>query len=361
MDCKTANNLYSAWLDRELSSGKAALLQRHLDECRTCARETKELESLVAAWRESRATVTAPEGFAFRVMDRLQAEPQPSHRPAFMRKFAVAASFIFLLGMNSLLLGRYLSGNGQTSPPAVTESPANQTITLPPPDSLPGLVKEPQAPDPPKQEEVPAKQAPVVPPKDGPSVATGPAVRAATPGGQVAPVRTPAPVAAKQRFMTASLPPATIPDPEVFMPKRRVTEGSLLKIAVTDLPQAAQLLAEAAGRRGLAPVVASVSLADDGRLIKVYRYEVPWLQADMFFSEALRLGRVLDERHVAEDISTEYEQKLEQYRQLAARVKGTEGAQAAVLYGEINALLTDLARLHRAASDARAVTVWLEV
>jgi len=40
-------------------------------------------------------------------------------------------------------------------------------------------------------------------------------------------------------------------------------------------------------------------LANDERLIKVYRYEVPWLQADTFISEALRrLGRVLDERHV---------------------------------------------------------------
>jgi hypothetical protein len=79
-----------------------------------------------------------------------------------------------------------------------------------------------------------------------------------------------------------------------------------------------------------------------GRLIKVYRFEVPWLQADMFLSEALRLGRVLDERHVVEDISAEYGQKLEKYRQLAARAKGTEGVEAAALYGEINALLTTL-------------------
>jgi len=344
VNCKTANNLYSTRLDGELRSGQAALLQRHLDECRTCARETKELESLVAALRESRATVTAPAGFAFRVMDRLQAEPRPSHRPAFIRKFAVAASFIFLLGMNSLLLGRYLSGNGQTTPPAVTGPAANQIITSPPPDLLSAQAEQPVLAAPPKK----AAAARVLPP------------RPAAPRGPAAPATRQEPVAAEKRFMTASLPPAIIPGPEVFMPKRRVTEGSLLKIAVTDLPQAVQLLAEAAGRRGLTPAVASVSLAADGRLIKVYRYEVPCLQADLFVNEALRLGLVLDERHAAEDISDEYEQKLEQYRQLAARVKGTEGAEAAALYGEINALLTDLARMHSAASYARAVTVWLE-
>ncbi len=380
MDCKTANNLCNDWLDGELCSGKAALLQRHLDECRACAREARELQSLLAALRESRASDPAPEGFALRVMDRLQAEPLPSHRPALFSRLAVAASFIFLLGMNSLLLGRYLSGNRQATPPAATEPTVNQVVIQPPHGSLPGPVEEPKAPALPKQEEVPAKLAPLDPPKDGQGVAADPAERQpdvaapvrkataarvkpprpATPTAQAAPVITPEPAAAKQRFMTVTLPPATIPDPEVFMPKRRVTEGSLLKMSVTDLPQASQQLTEAAERRGLTAAVASVSLADDGRLIKVYRYEVPWLQAGMFIAEALRLGRVLDERHISEDISAEYGQKLEQHRQLTARVKVTEGAEAAVLYAEINALLMELARMNSAASGARAVTVWLE-
>jgi hypothetical protein len=326
--------------------------------------ETNELQSLLAVLRESRASVSAPEGFALRVMERLQAEPQPSRRPALIGKLAVAASFIFLLGMNSLLLSRYLNGNGQATTPAVTEFPAGQTVTSPPPDLLSARAEGPKAPasatDGLSVATRPAEQpVPAAPPKKAAAARVLPP-RPATPGAQAAPATTPEPAAAKQRFMTASLPPAIIPGPEVFMPKRRVTEGSLLKIAVTDLPQAAQLLAEAAGRRGLVPAVASVSLTDNGRLIKVYRFEVPWLQADMFLSEALRLGQVLDERHVVEDISAEYGQKLEQYRQLAARAKVTEGAEAAALYGEINALLTDLARMHSVASDARAVTVWLE-
>jgi hypothetical protein len=320
--------------------------------------ETQELQSLFAVLRESRASVSAPPGFALRVMERLQAEPQPSRRPALIGRLAVAASFIFLLGMNSLLLSRYLSGNGQATTPVVTEPTAGQAVVSPPPDLLTARAEGPKAPAPATDgisvAASPAEQpVPAAPPKK----ATAARV---LPPRPAAPATTPEPAAAKQRFMTASLPPAIIPGPEVFMPKRRVTEGSLLKIAVTDLPQAAQLLTEAAGRRGLAPAVASVSLTDGGRLIKVYRFEVPWLQADMFLSEALRLGRVLDERHVVEDISAEYGQKLEKYRQLAARAKVTEGAEAAALYGEINALLTELARMHSVASDARAVTVWLE-
>ncbi len=161
-------------------------------------------------------------------------------------------------------------------------------------------------------------------------------------------------------MVNASLSPVIIPDPEVFIPKRRVTEGSLLKIAVTDLPRASRLLAEAAAMRGLAPTGASVVLAADGRLVMLYRYEAPWFQANRFINDALHLGLVLDERHLTEDISVEYEQKLEQYRQLAARVHLAEGAKAAALQGKKNALLMELSRMHSVASDAQAVTVWLE-
>jgi hypothetical protein len=139
-----------------------------------------------------------------------------------------------------------------------------------------------------------------------------------------------------------------------------MTEGVLLKMAVTELPQASQRLAEAAGVRGLTPVMASEALSADGRLIRVYRYEVPYMKADRFVAEALTLGRVLDERHVAEDVSELYGQKLEQYRQLAARAQEASGAEAEALHSAMNGLVMELVGMNSTARDLKAVTIWLE-
>ncbi|MBT9177349.1 MAG: hypothetical protein DDT20_01682 [Firmicutes bacterium] len=386
MNCKTATKLFSAWLDGELDFNRAALLQHHLDACRDCERMLNQLQTVLVVLRESRTSVAVPDGFTARVLGRLQAETQRGSRQthSLFRKLAFAASFIFLLGMNALLLGRYQSGGNQAAQLPHPEPAGKQTVeSLEPsllPGTLPSQAKGREAPAPHKPEGVAAEQAPAEQASDGLSVDASPpkrqpsavasarrvtAAQGLTPrpvalSDQAAPVRMSQPAAAAQPLMVAALSPVIIPDPEVFIPKRRVTEGSLLKIAVTNLSRASQLLADAAGRHGLAPTVASVTLAADGRLIMLYRYEMPWFQANRFINEALHLGLVLDERHLTEDISVEYERKLEQYRQLAIRVQGAEGAEATMLQGRKNALLTELSRMHAAAGNAQAVTVWLE-
>ncbi|MBT9147963.1 MAG: hypothetical protein DDT32_01732 [Syntrophomonadaceae bacterium] len=283
--------------------------------------------------------------------------------------------------MNGLLLDRYQSGQNQAALDPQAVPAGEQTVESVEPSLSPGQAEGMEVTAPHNQAGVPAEQASLQQASDGLSAAPSPAEQqpvpvAATsrvtaaqgltprppaPRGQLVSVKTPQPASAEQPMVNASLSPVIIPDPEVFIPKRRVTEGSLLKIAVTDLPRASRLLAEAAAMRGLAPTVASVVLAADGRLVMLYRYEVPWFQANRFINDALHLGLVLDERHLTEDISVEYEQKLEQYRQLAARAHLAEGAKAAALQGKKNALLMELSRMHSAASDAQqAVTVWLE-
>jgi negative regulator of sigma E activity len=366
MDCRAVDNLASAWLDGKLTSGEADFL-RHLDGCRTCARETGELQAVLTAFRTTGAAVPAPAGFAGRVMARLQEEPLRDGTHLLFRKLALAASFLFLLGMNSLLVGRYLGGSNRVTLPPVP-APAAGPVTEPaPPELSPDRIEQPVVPVPGGQEALPAKPELIAPAVSAPTAASVPA--------PAAPVRQPAkaqvvpsppPVSPdrqqepEQQLRVATLSPAVIPDPEVFVQQRRVTEGVLLKVAVTELSQASQRLADAAGVQGLTPVMASEALAEDGRLIKVYRYEVPYLQANRFVTEALKLGRVLDERHVAEDVSNEYGRKLEQYRQLAAKAQEAGGAEAEELHRSINGLLLELAGMHSAARDMKAVTVWLE-
>lgn len=116
MDCKAANNLVSGWLDGKLACGEAAFLQ-HLSGCRACALEVSELQAVLAALREnSFAVPAAPDGFAGRVMERLQTETlRRGSSHLLFRKFALVASFLFLLGMNSLLVSRYLGKQNQSA------------------------------------------------------------------------------------------------------------------------------------------------------------------------------------------------------------------------------------------------------
>lgn len=363
MDCRAVNKLTSAWLDGNLA-GREAVFLHHLNGCRACSRETAELQSVLAVLRETGGAVAAPDGFARQVMARLQAEPLSTGSHLLFRKLALAASFLFLLGMNSLLVGRYL-GESRSALPAVP-APASDLVTEPAPPAS-DRAEQPDTPALGGREVVPVQQKPVYPSKSTPGAAAGPA--------PVAPVRQPAltqlspspqsaPPASQrepeQQMRAALLPPAVIPDPEVFVQQRRMTEGVLLKMAVTELPQASRRLAEAAGVQGLTPVMASEALAADGRLIKVYRYEVPYMQANRFVAEALTLGRVLDERHVTEDVSNIYGQKLEQYRRLAARAQEASGAEADELHRAMNSLVMELVGMHSTAKDMKAVTIWLE-
>jgi hypothetical protein len=344
MDCKAASNLVSGWLDGKLDCGEAAFL-RHLNGCRACSLEMNELQAVLAALRENSVVVPAPEGFARRVMDRLQTDTLRGGSHLLLRKLTFVASFLFLLGMNSLLVGRYLGKNNQAALPPVL-APASDLTTEPVP-TVP-------VPDPAKQPDLPA---PGPPPEQKPLVTARNAAEAAYEPAPAAPAKQ---QEAERKQGVAFLPPAAIPDPEVFVQQRRVTEGVLLKVAVTDLTLASQRLVEAAGALGLTPVMTSETLAADGRLIKVCRYEVPYLQADMFVADTLKLGRVLEERHLKEDVSDEYGQKLEQYRQLAARALEAEGAEAEELHLMINALLLELAGMHSTSGDMKAVTIWLE-
>jgi len=371
MDCKAVSGRVSLWLDGKLATEEPDFLL-HLDSCRACAREVGELQTILTVLRDGRSTFSAPEGFAMRVMGRLQAEPVPRFRMLPLRSLALAASFLFLLGMNSILLSRYLGGGSQVTLPPGPAAGSEQAIEMPP-GSLPAEEEQPQMS---KPEVLPETKEPVAPVPREHAPGTNDLSAAASDRG-IAPVK-PAPAAKPQpiplaatpvavkpqepvrQVMVASLAAATIPGPEVFVQQRRVTEGVLLKVSVTQLEEASRRLADAAGVLGVDSAMKSEMLATDGRLIRVYRYEVSYLLSGRFVTGVLNLGLVLDERHVTEDVSSEYGQKLEQYLQLAAKAQDAKGAEAVELYRTMNELIRDLSGMHSTSGDKKAVTVWLE-
>jgi len=365
VDCKAVSSRASLWLDGKLADGEPDFLQ-HLDGCRACAREVGELQTILTALRDCRSTVSAPEGFARRVMYRLQAEPVPRFGWQSFRSLALVASFLFLLGMNSILVSRYLGGGRQVTLPPGPAAGADQTVetslgSLPAEDEQ-LQISEPEVPLETKEPVAPAPTVSTSGTNDLSLPVSDQATAPATPAKPaLGPAARPQPMPVRQ-VMAASFAPAIIPDPEVFVPQRRITEGVLLKMAVTRLNEASGRLEDVAGRQGLEPVMRSEVLAADGRLIKVYRYEVPFLLSGRFVLEVLNLnlGRVFDERRVTEDVSEEYGRKLEQYWQLAVRAQEARGAEAEELRRAKNGLIMELAGMHSTSRDKKAVTVWLE-
>ncbi|MCL6448100.1 MAG: zf-HC2 domain-containing protein [Armatimonadetes bacterium] len=74
MNCQQARQLFSPWLDGELTDEERRAFGEHLAACMVCAAELEKLEAVTAAMRKMRVPVAPPEGFAARVTERLRRE-----------------------------------------------------------------------------------------------------------------------------------------------------------------------------------------------------------------------------------------------------------------------------------------------
>lgn len=77
MNCKNAQAMLSAYIDRELTGGEMARMRRHLCECRCCGAEAAELQRL----KEVLASVPGvepPAGFEERLFSAVLAPPKPA-------------------------------------------------------------------------------------------------------------------------------------------------------------------------------------------------------------------------------------------------------------------------------------------
>ncbi|MBC7325014.1 MAG: zf-HC2 domain-containing protein [Moorella sp. (in: Bacteria)] len=74
MNCREARQLFSPWLDGELTDEERRAFDEHLAACRTCAVELEKLQAVAAAMRKMRVPVAPPEGFAALVAERLRRE-----------------------------------------------------------------------------------------------------------------------------------------------------------------------------------------------------------------------------------------------------------------------------------------------
>jgi len=105
--CERCTQLLSVRLDGELTAREAQELEAHLARCPECRALAEELEAIHAAFL-ALEDISAPEGFARGVMERIEAETTPKVIPLFRRpQFRALAG---LAACAALCLGLYRAG-----------------------------------------------------------------------------------------------------------------------------------------------------------------------------------------------------------------------------------------------------------
>jgi len=92
MDCAKARFLLYAYLDRELSSGEAEALSRHLADCSRCQTRAQAARGLARVLRSRVDRATVPN----RLRLRLQQLGEPAVRPRYPA-FAMAAAILLMI------------------------------------------------------------------------------------------------------------------------------------------------------------------------------------------------------------------------------------------------------------------------
>ncbi|HEV8128861.1 MAG TPA: zf-HC2 domain-containing protein [Candidatus Eisenbacteria bacterium] len=143
MNCRSAEDLFSPFLEEELSQEERRELESHLDGCRRCSTAIEELRATVALMASLPSYETGPH-FEEEVMDRIRSGEalrptlvewlaqwlQPARlRPVFLTGAAACAAWIAFLVMNPTAQVPMLAHN--TAPASATSSAAKPSPALP--------------------------------------------------------------------------------------------------------------------------------------------------------------------------------------------------------------------------------------
>lgn len=411
--CREVKGKMADWLDGLLPERQREF-QVHLDSCNSCYRRVQETKQVVHALSKLKQPVAAPPPeFTAKVMNYLKTECLQKEEKISgqrhllripLRSLALAASILFLFGINSILLSSHGVG-GLIGRTPVTDSAAgdkeavanpneiNQVPQFPP--AREDIIGEPAGDSanlpadlPPAHPEVlpvaiSADLPPVQPealhvaiPAEQP-VAAKIAERQkplAIPREKELPVKMvrqgspPQSRTAEELKELAAVPLSLlptqvniqVPEPHIFLNRRRVTESTVLKIHVRQLAMASQTLVSNARMQGATPTMEDTILTHDGRLIRLYQFEVPFTQTNQFLAGATLLGNLITEKQIHTDITNEYAKKLAQYEQAVRQRFDAGGEEEARLSQTINQLLSQMSALDRNSRTTQNVTVWLE-
>lgn len=117
MNCKTAQNLLSAYIDAELSGAEMSRMRRHLCDCEECQREETEIRMLKDLLVGT-PQVEPPHGFEDRLCEAIFS-PKPSPTAEWIGSWPFVSGAALVTAAITLLIISHI-GAGQ---PAVSQNP----------------------------------------------------------------------------------------------------------------------------------------------------------------------------------------------------------------------------------------------
>lgn len=339
MECREVRELYSPWLDGELSSSEAQAMREHLDECAACRAELALWEKLSLSLKDIKEEVPAPQGFSAGVMARIQELETPVVK---RRRW-----------WPDLTWKQWVAGVAAAALLALGSATAKLPVKLPIWNG-PVQVAEHKTPSD-QVDKGAAVHSPVIKPDNssGDRVATSPDDTQPTPSTQ--------PDTAIKPNSTVSPRVFSQPDNEtrVFLNKERRISSTLLKVQVGDVEQARTKALAIANNIGTSTQqVAQQSVGD--KQCAILRLVMTPDKADGCLNTLAGLGTVLDTQKETRDITQQFATTLEQYRELSARRASTRDTeQKAQLDREIKDLENLLTTWDEEAQQY-IVVLWLE-
>lgn len=341
MKCQWVQDRFSPWIDGELAPFEEAALRRHLADCAGCRTELEEWTAISRLLRSDRQQFPAPAGLAAAVLAQLPPQPQPLawwRRESSRRWLAAVASFAILASGAVSMLDRptVLGPNGPTVGIAVPnpETPGSSTsgsgsTGATNPDSTPaGSGGGNQT-----ETDSNGSATMSVPPNAGSN-----SPERTTPSGT----------------MIASGYQA-----KQFLSADRVIQSTLLKLAVADPADSYRQIKSWSGRYDASVQVLVRQATEKGEQF-VLKLLVPAEQEAALTQRLTALGAVTSQTSDVQDVTANFQQTLEEYRNLANQLEtGSDPTQTRVLTTRFKELEKLLATWEQEAQK-RVIVVWLE-
>lgn len=345
MECQQIKEMFSLWLDKQISPQEDARLTQHLLNCPACKREFQEwlqISDILKTFGASTENLKAPVGFEEQVMQqiaRIEKQPRWFKLNRTVKRFTAVAAAAALLAYGAVDLYPRVLNN----PPPVNVAehqnpdPANPSLNLNnnnnDNNNLPG--QSSGASDQPLiNGETP--DAPVTP---GTGNQSGDTIQNGNNGEIVEPLSdVPPPVKNNPDSLSiASVDPANV-SPMVFLNIPRTISSHLLRLEVKDLASVqkqAEVAAKAAGAK--CQVFSIQSNGENQRVI--LRITVDNNKANALINSLTQQGNLIESQEDKQDITKKFADTLEQYRTLAAQINdNTDEKQRASLSAQLKSL-----------------------
>lgn len=322
MNCEQIKELIPGWLDGEVEAFQAKAIEEHIAACESCREEAAFWQAVGTSLREDAGAVKAPAGFTAEVMARL---PEGRRNRGFATlvtrwKRGIAAAAAFLLVAAGSAAG-YVQWITQPAT-RVAENPSGQVVNIDPKSGNESKVTNPGPQD------DPGNKDPGTQPgkdntgnnstgqtgdnnKDNPGPGSTPGKENNEPGAPAARTGNNSERINSEDYALLSID------------TNRVVERTLFKVKVADLNAAhRQALAYINGAGAEYEVLGTESTANGGQ--ETIKITVDNPLAGQLVENLKTLGQVGTTDSQKDDITARYNEKVEQYRSLEARVQAVD-------------------------------------